>query len=162
VALTTYLGAANGIVASGVYRHFARKVDLLAAAATCGVERIRAGTGLALAAAGSPAEALELLLRAHIALCVEHRHLIGILAHEGAQLPEKERTALADLQADSLATWVAALGAIVPDRPPEELTFLVHATHSMIYLVARSRCAELWPGLPARLAAMGMTMLLSG
>ncbi len=158
----TDIGAAAGIVASGVYRHFARKVDLLAAAATCGAERIRAGTDLALAAAGSPAEVLGLLLRAHIALSVEHRHLIGILAQESAQLPDKERTALADLQADSLATWVAALGAVVPDRQPDELTLLVRATHSMIYLVARCRCAELWPGLPARLAAMGMTILLSG
>ncbi|MFF0446548.1 TetR/AcrR family transcriptional regulator [Streptomyces sp. NPDC004609] len=154
------IGEAAGIVASGVYRHFPSKTDLLVTAVNRGGERIRASADQALARARDPREALELLLGAHAAVTSEHRHLDGILTNERDQLPEKERTALRRFQADYQDVWVQALGAVLPGREPTELKISIHAVHAMIYFVVRSRTADQWPDLPRRLTELGMAVLV--
>lgn len=153
------IGEAAGIVASGVYRHFPAKADLLVAAMNRGGERLRTGAEQALQQARDPAEALDLLLRAHIAVWVEQRHVVGILTHERDQLPEKERTALRRFQADYLRVWVEALGSARPGRDTAELRTVVNAVHGMIYFIVRSGRTELWPHLQERLSELGSALL---
>ncbi|MFE7242989.1 TetR/AcrR family transcriptional regulator [Streptomyces sp. NPDC057580] len=153
------IGEAVGIVASAVYRHFPSKTDLLIAAMNRGGERIRAATEQGLGQAKDPREALELLLGAHIAVSIEHRHLVGILTNERDQLPDKERTAFRRFQADYQDVWVQALGAILPEREPTELKIIIHAVHAMIYFVVRSRIADQWPDLAQRQSELGMAVL---
>ncbi|MFI1014837.1 TetR/AcrR family transcriptional regulator [Streptomyces sp. NPDC020965] len=155
------IGEAAGIVASGVYRHFAGKTDMLVAAMNRGGEHLRTGADQALGHARDPREALELLLRAHIDVTVKHRHLVGILTHESDQLPDKERIALRRYQADYLDVWVQALGAVRTGRDAADLRTTVHATHSMIHFVVRSGPTSRWPALPERLAALGTALLLA-
>jgi AcrR family transcriptional regulator len=156
------IGAAAGIVPSSIYHHFPGKTDLLVAAAGEAARRLRAAADQALTEAGRPRDALGLLLGAHVALTIEDRHLIGILAHETAQLPEDERTMLRRRQAGYLAIWVQVLGAVMPERERAELVTIIEATHSMIYLVVRACHDELRPGLRGQLTGIGMTLLLSG
>ncbi|MEU5397904.1 TetR family transcriptional regulator [Streptomyces sp. NPDC005963] len=153
------IGEAGGIVASGVYRHFPRKTDLLVAAVNRGGERIRTSVETALANASDPSEALELLLRAHISVSLEQTHLMGILSNERDQLPDKERTALRRLQADYLDVWVQALGSVLPDREPAELKIIIHAVHGMIYFTIRVGRIDPWPDLSQRLMDLGMAVL---
>ncbi|MFB6672453.1 TetR/AcrR family transcriptional regulator [Streptomyces sp. NPDC056390] len=156
------IGEAAGIVASGVYRHFPGKTDILVAAMNRGGERMRAGAEQALEQARDPEEALELLLRAHITICVEHMHLVGILTHERDQLPEKERTALRRFQADYLTTWVEALGAARPEREQAELKTIINAVHGMIYFIVRSGRIRFRPGLEQQLCELGSALLRNG
>lgn len=154
------IGEAAGIVASGVYRHFPSKTDLLIAAVNRGGERVRAAAETALAQASDTREALELLLRAHVTVCMEQVHLIGILANERDRLPEKERTALRRVQADYLDVWVQALRAVLPGRDTPELKIMIHAVHGMIYFVVRSEGARHRTDLPERLTSLGLAVLL--
>lgn len=148
-------------VASGVYRHFPSKTDLLVAATNRGGERLRAGAEQSLAHATDSREALELLLGAHIAVSIEHRHLVGILATESDQLPDKERTALHRFQSDYLDIWLQALRAARPNREPTELKILIHAVHAMIYFVVRTRRITLSPDLDTEwLTQLGVALLL--
>ncbi|MGW1975727.1 TetR/AcrR family transcriptional regulator [Streptomyces sp. NPDC001889] len=153
------IGEAGGIVASGVYRHFPRKSDLLIAAVNRGGERIRTSVETALDRAADPGEALELLLRAHIAVSLEQTHLMGILSNERDQLPDRERTALRRLQADYLDVWVQALGSVLPGREPAELKIIVHAVHGMIYFTVRVGRTDPWPDLSQHLRDLGMAVL---
>ncbi|MEU5397889.1 helix-turn-helix domain-containing protein [Streptomyces sp. NPDC005963] len=154
------IGEAVGIVASGVYRHFPGKSDLLVAATNRGGEQVRAAAEQALLRATDPAEALERLLYAHIAVSVDNAHLIGILGNERDQLPEKERTALRRIQAAYLDVWLQALSTLQPDEDRAELKILIHATHAMTSYVIRSGRARPRPDLPARLTALASRVLL--
>lgn len=153
------IGEAGGIVASGVYRHFPRKTDLLIAAVNRGGERIRTSVETALSEAADPGETLGLLLRAHIAVSLEQTHLMGIMSNERDQLPDKERTALRRLQADYLDVWVQVLGAVLPDREPAELKIIIHAVHGMIYFTIRLGRTDPWPDLSQQLTDLGMAVL---
>ncbi|MFE0424908.1 TetR/AcrR family transcriptional regulator [Streptomyces sp. NPDC058953] len=154
------IGEAAGIVASGVYRHFPGKTDMLVAAMNRGGERLRTSADQALARARDPREALELLLRAHVEVTVEHRHLVGILTHESRQLPDKERVTLRRYQADYLDVWVQALGAVRTGWDPADLRTTVHSAHSMIHFVVRSDSAP-GPASEERLIALGTALLLA-
>ncbi|MFE7242993.1 TetR/AcrR family transcriptional regulator [Streptomyces sp. NPDC057580] len=154
------IGEAVGIVASGVYRHFPGKVDLLVAATNRAGERIRAAAEQALLHAADPRSALALLLRAHIDVSVENAHLIGILAHERDQLPEKERTALRRVQAAYLDVWLQALSALQPGQDPAEIKIEIHATHAMTSFVIRSTRNDMRPDRPERLAELALHLLL--
>jgi len=157
------IGAAAGIVASGVYRHFANKTDLLVAATNRAAERVRASAEQAMTEAADPREALELLLGAHVTLVIDQRHLVGILVTESDQLPERERVALRRLQADYLEIWVQALRSARPDRDPTELKIVIHAVQATIYFVVRSGHVALRPDLDgAWLTHLGLALLLGG
>ncbi|MEU5974660.1 helix-turn-helix domain-containing protein [Streptomyces sp. NPDC047315] len=155
----TDIGEAAGIVASGVYRYFPSKTDLLVAAVNRGSEQLRAATETALAQTGDSREVLTRLLRAHIAISLEQTHLIGILANERDQLPDKERNTLRRLQSDYLNVWVQALGNVLPERETPELKVIVHAAHGMIYFTIRVSGTDPWPDLPQRLSDLGLAML---
>ncbi|MFB7999311.1 TetR/AcrR family transcriptional regulator [Streptomyces sp. NPDC056002] len=154
------IGEAAGIVASGVYRHFPSKTDLLVAAMNRAGERVRAAADHALTQARDPHEALDLLLRAHVAVSIEHRHLVGILANERSHLAERERTALRRHQADYLDIWVQALGAVLAGRQTTELKIAVRAVFTMIYFVIRSRDADRRQDLPEHLTELGRAVLV--
>jgi AcrR family transcriptional regulator len=156
------IGAAAGIVASGVYRHFPSKTDILVAAVNRGTELMQMRTEQALAAATTPELALESILRTHIAVVVEGSNLIGIAAQERDQLPEKERTLLRRRQADYLDTWVDILREVHPDRGTTELKMVIHAVHAMVYVVARAGRDATWPHAEQRLRDIGMALLTSG
>lgn len=156
------IGEAAGIVASGVYRHFPSKSDILAAAMNRGAQRLRDRADQALDQARTPDEALESLLRAHIDTVSEGIRLVGLLTHERDQLPDKERTALRRMQADYLDIWVQVLGEVHPGCEPSELRVVIHAVHSMIYFVLRARRAEHWPHVRERLAELSRQLLTAG
>ena len=156
------IGEAAGIVASGVYRHFPSKTDILVAAMNRGAELMQSRTDQALAQATNPREALDSLLRNHIDMMIEGKHVIGILTHERDQLPDKEQTALRRLLADYLETWVHVLRAAFPHRGTTELKMIIHAVHAMIYLAVRSDCPAFRAIMRERLGELGMALLLTG
>jgi AcrR family transcriptional regulator len=156
------IGEAAGIVASGVYRHFPSKTDILVAAMNRGVERMQSGTDRALARAKDPREALALLLSNHVDLLADGMSVVGILTHEHDQLPEKERTALRRLLADYLDVWVQVLRAVLPGRGMTELKMVIHAVHAMIYLVVRADRGAPRELIRQRLNEVGMKLLLTG
>ncbi|MEU5974893.1 TetR family transcriptional regulator [Streptomyces sp. NPDC047315] len=153
------IGEAAGIVASGVYRHFPSKTDILVTAMNRGGEQLRTGAERAFSLARSADEVLALLLRAHVSVTVEQRHLVGLLTHERNHLPNKERTALRHYQVDYMDVWLQALGAVEPEYGDSDLRTVVHAAHAMIHFVVRTTTAPFSPDLPERLTELGTALL---
>ena len=154
------IGEAVGIVASGVYRHFPGKTDLLVAAAQQAGERMRVVVDGALAAARDPQDALERLLAAHISIWIESQHLVGILANDADELPEPERRALRRFQNEYIDIWVRTLQAARPGpADPTELRIIVHAVHSMVYFVVRDGRSAADANLATRLQDLGLALL---
>jgi AcrR family transcriptional regulator len=150
---------AAGIVRTGVYRYFTNKTELLVAAATVAGERMRQSTAEALARASEPQEALELLLRAYIAVTAEHARLAGILANERDQLPDRERKQYQRFQDDSLDIWLQAVDNALPGRDAAEAKVVVLALQSMVYFVIRSEPWSHAPAREARLTEFGLGLL---
>lgn len=154
------IGEAAGIVASGVYRHFANKGELLEAAIARGDDRMRASLEQALNHGGGPLETLDGLLRSHIAVWIEHSHLIGVLTNERDQLHDRHSRDLRRWLHDYVALWQQVLESARPGRPAAESTYIIHAVHSMIYLVVRANHPEPRSDLAHRLVDLGRTLLL--
>lgn len=77
-----------------VDRHFASKSDILVAAANRGGERIRIAVDDVVSDTCDPSGMLAALLRAHVKVVIQERHLVGTLSNEADQLPEEDRRAL--------------------------------------------------------------------
>lgn len=153
------IGEAAGIVASGVYRHFPGKTDLIVAATNRGAEQMRVLGERVLSHSDSPEAAMEMLLEAHIALVLDESHLVGILAHEADELPDLERSALRRAQSEYLAVWVQLLDAVSPGHDTAELKVVIHAVHNLIYLVVRAGRAGSEPGIAEQLGTVGRNLL---
>ncbi|MGW0042956.1 TetR/AcrR family transcriptional regulator [Rhodococcus sp. NPDC003348] len=121
------IGAAAGINASSVYRHFPSKADLLAAVFYRAADRLAVATRSAVNAATDPAEALGRLTAAYIDLAFAHPEVLSVYFAEIGNLPAGERTNLRNVQRLHIEEWVNLLTAARPDLPAPEARFLVHA-----------------------------------
>lgn len=121
------IGAAAGITASSVYRHFPGKADLLAAAFYRASDRLAVATQTALAASTDPGQALGLLTAAYIDLAFARPEVLSVYFAEIGNLPTGERTGLRAVQRLHIEEWVNLLGAVRPEVPGAEARFLVHA-----------------------------------
>lgn len=132
------IGEATGIVATGVYRHFSNKTAILVTALDRGGQRVREDVDRALLLADDPDERLAALIRAHIAVSIDERHLIGILTNEADMLPDEDRRALRRFERDYLDLWVQTLrAASLQDPDPKELRVIAYALQTMITFVVR-------------------------
>ncbi|MEV0093809.1 TetR family transcriptional regulator [Streptomyces sp. NPDC050738] len=156
------IGEAVGIVPSGVYRHFPSKTDILVTAATRGGDRMLAGLEAAVARSGEPLVVLEMALRSHITVNIEHRHVIGVLANESEQLPDKERALQNRFVVDYVDMWAQVLDRARPGRDPVETKIVIYALDAMVRYVARWADLTNRPAVETRLVELGMALLLNG
>lgn len=121
------IGAAADLNASGVYRYFESKSDLLAAVFTRASERLSAATSAVLADAASPLAALHRLIEVYVQLSFAQKELMSVYFTEVGNLPDEQRRSLRHIQRLNVEEWVALLQQLLPSRPLAELRFLVHA-----------------------------------
>lgn len=121
------IGAAAGINASSVYRHFPSKADLLAAVFYRSADRLAVATQSALASTTDPAQALDRLAAAYIDLAFSHPEVLSVYFAEIGNLPASDRTSLRNVQRLHIEEWVNLLTAVHPERQAAEARFLVHA-----------------------------------
>lgn len=121
------IGAAAGINASSVYRHFPSKADLLAAGFHRAADRLAVATDDALGASADPEEALRRLSAAYIDLAFARPEVLSVYFAEIGNLPSGERTNLRNVQRLHVEEWVHLLGAVRPELSPVEARFVVHA-----------------------------------
>lgn len=131
------IGAAAGINASSVYRHFPSKADLLAATFYRASDRLAVATAAALDAAADPADALRRLCGSYIDLTFARPEVLTVYFAEIGNLPPTERTDLRNVQRLHVEEWVNLLTAVRPELAPAEARFLVHAALSQTLDVGR-------------------------
>src|SRR3954453_19017188 len=76
------IGAAAGVTGSAIYRHFKSKQDLLVSLLDRVVDQLLAGAEEAVATAGSPAGALDVLIRSHVEFSLRERAIIAVYDQE--------------------------------------------------------------------------------
>ncbi|WP_046469304.1 SACE_7040 family transcriptional regulator [Allosalinactinospora lopnorensis] len=156
------LGRAVGTSGPALYRHFPGKESLLAAMLLDVSERLAAGGRERVAAAADPREALESLLRGHIAFALGEPALITVHDRELDNVPEPERRRIRRLQRGYVEEWVRVLAQLRADGRPELLRATVHATFGLLNSTPHS--ADEVPGeqMAELLLDMGGAALLAG
>jgi len=119
------IGAVAGISGPAVYRHFANKDDILITAFARTWERMM--EGVAVARTLPPEEAMETLIRSHLAVCIEDRALISLWTFEQRHLPTNYRREARRQQDGYIEQWIECLAALRPTLTREEAKLAVHA-----------------------------------
>ncbi|MFE3542439.1 TetR/AcrR family transcriptional regulator [Nocardia sp. NPDC059177] len=137
------IGAAVGINASSVYRHFDSKADLLAAAFHRTGDRLAIAIGEALAEADNGAEAARQIADRYARLTFATPEIMPVYYAEFSNLPQAEQHRLRAIQRQNILEWANLL-----DGDPVEARFRVHAAIGQIIDVGRllrfdSRSAQL-------------------
>ncbi|MGV2385304.1 MAG UNVERIFIED_CONTAM: TetR/AcrR family transcriptional regulator [Thermobifida fusca] len=126
------LGRAVGTTGPALYRHFPGKEALLAEVLLDISERLlRQGTEH-VAAHPDPNDALDALLRGHIAFALAEPALITVHDRELLHVPEEPRRKIRRLQRAYLEQWVDVLAAVRPTTPTPVLRTAVHATFGLL------------------------------
>ncbi len=128
------LGAAAGIVGSGVYRHFGSKSAVLVALFDDVMERLLATTVAAPDAA--PLDVLAALVHGQVLFAVDDRLLLRLYQREAQALPEADRRRLRRLQRHYVESWGQLLATLRPELAPAETRALVHAAVGAVQSVA--------------------------
>lgn len=126
------IAAAADLPASGVYRYFHSKSDILAAAFRRAAERVSAAIGPAVAAADSPEEALESLIDQYVTGSFDESELTYVYYAEIGNVPAAERTVLRNIQRLNVEEWAKLVGRVRPTLTPAESRFLVHAALGLV------------------------------
>jgi AcrR family transcriptional regulator len=130
------IGAASGIVGSGVYRHFDSKSAVLVALLDEGMERLLAGAAAAVGSGRSEAEALDELVRDQVRFAVDESLLVRLWLREVQTLPDGDQRRLRRLQRHYVEEWVHALRELRPELPDADARARVHVAIGAIQSAA--------------------------
>ncbi|MGI8332373.1 SACE_7040 family transcriptional regulator [Actinomadura scrupuli] len=126
------LGRAVGLTGPALYRHFRGKDAVLADMLLDISERLLTEGSRRAAAAPGPAQALEALLRWHVAFALDNPALITVHERELDNVPEPQRREIRRMQRAYVEEWVRVLrhldGALADDRARAA----VHATFGLL------------------------------
>ncbi|MFD4180985.1 TetR/AcrR family transcriptional regulator [Rhodococcus sp. NPDC058514] len=153
------IGAAAGINASSVYRHFPSKADLLAAAFHRAADRLAMATAAALGASADPEEALSRLSATYIDLAFGYPEVLSVYFAEIGNLPKHERTNLRNVQRLHVEEWVHLLTAVRPELSAVEARFLVHAALGQTLDVGRLMHFDTGAAARGRMQTLMLTVL---
>ncbi|AEF41099.1 TetR/AcrR family transcriptional regulator [Hoyosella subflava] len=154
------IGAAADLNASGVYRYFESKSDLLAAAFARASERLTADTTAVLAESTSPLDGLRRLVDLYVSLSSGQQDLMSVYFTEVGSLPAEQRRELNTAQRLYVEEWATLLEQVLPGRQLIELRFLVHASLALALDIGRLVNFEKSPGVRAFLSRLMRAALL--
>jgi AcrR family transcriptional regulator len=131
------IGAAAGIVGSGIYRHFGGKSAVLVAMFDRVIDDLTRAAAEILARGLEPAQTLRELIAAHVRITLEDRMLMRVYHNEIASLPADDNRRLRRKQRIYIEEWVHVLDVLRPEADDAVLRALVHAgigaVHSTLF-----------------------------
>ncbi len=131
------IGAAAGIVGSGIYRHFDGKSAVLVAMLDGVIDDLTRAAAEIGARGLDPAQTLTELIAAHVRITLEDRMLMRVYHNEIASLPADDNRRLRRKQRIYLEEWVHVLDLLRPESDDAVLRALVHAgvgaVHSTLF-----------------------------
>ncbi|MGN0065663.1 MAG: TetR/AcrR family transcriptional regulator [Nocardioides sp.] len=126
------LGAAAGISGPALYKHFPSKDAVLAEMLVAISEELLGVGSARVAAAGSPAAALESLVAWHVDFALAHQALIVVQDRDWSSLPDEARERVRGLQRQYVDLWASQLRQLHPDLTMERARAGAHATFGLI------------------------------
>jgi AcrR family transcriptional regulator len=130
------IGAAAGVSGAAIYRHFAGKQDLLVAVIERAVDTLMGKARGIVAVSGSPIEALDHLVRAHVDFAMSETALITVYDQESHNLDDVPRRRLRRQQRAYTELWIDVLEQVAPGESRASLSVSVHAVFGLLNSVA--------------------------
>lgn len=122
------IGAAAGIVGSGIYRHFDSKGAILAALLQNVMDALERTAGQIVASVDDDHVALSMLVRNHVEVAIADRRILQVYHREAHNLPESDLRRLRRAQRHYIEEWVAVVAPIRRDLADGEVRLTVHAS----------------------------------
>jgi AcrR family transcriptional regulator len=130
------IGAAAGIVGSGVYRHFTSKSAILVALLDQVMARLLDNAAGIVASGQDDALVLDAVVADQVAFALDDRYLVRLYQREVHTLPESDRRRLRRLQRHYVEEWVHVLAGLRPELTDGQARAIVHAALGAIQSVA--------------------------
>jgi AcrR family transcriptional regulator len=131
------IGAAAGIVGSGIYRHFDGKSAVLVAMLDGVIDDLARASAEILSRGLEPAQTLREFIAAHVRITLEDRMLMRVYHNEITNLPADDNRRLRRKQRIYIEEWVHILSVLRPEADDAVLRALVHAgigaAHSTLF-----------------------------
>jgi AcrR family transcriptional regulator len=131
------IAATVGLPASGVYRYFGRKSDLLAASFRRAADWLSAELGSVAAVASDPEEALTRVIDAYVARSFDRPELDYVYYTERLNMTVADQNVLRILQLSTVESWVQLVVAVRPEWAPADARFAVHAAMALVIDMGR-------------------------
>ncbi len=126
------LGSAAGVTAPALYRHFPSKQALLGALLTDISEALLSGGRACVAESISPHDALDRLVRHHVAFATSRPELIRVQDRDFASMSKTDQHSVRRLQRQYVELWVEQLLGAHPGSDEEKARACVHATFGLL------------------------------
>jgi AcrR family transcriptional regulator len=126
------IGSACGISGPALYKHFTGKDELLSASLTDISETLLKEGSARVAAAESPADALDALIDWHVEFALGHPALIVVQDREWTNLASAARRDVRALQLSYIDIWVDTVQALRPDLEHATTRAAVQATFGLL------------------------------
>ncbi|MEV5848670.1 TetR/AcrR family transcriptional regulator [Streptomyces sp. NPDC051985] len=127
------IGAAAGIVGSGIYRHFDGKPAVLVAMFDRVIDDLTRGATDILSRGLEPSRTLGELVAAHVRITLDDRTLMRVYHNEIANLPADDSHRLRRKQRLYIEEWVHVLETLRPELDDAVLRTLVHAAIGAVH-----------------------------
>ncbi|WP_084014133.1 TetR/AcrR family transcriptional regulator [Mycolicibacter kumamotonensis] len=141
----TEIADAVGVPASGVYRYFSSKADILTTGLQRAMDRIAGEMSAIASVFADPREALARLVEAYVATVFANPELAAVYDTERVNLASAERELLRDSERAFMDTWAKPLIMVRPGLDSDHARFLVHMLAVLVDdlgRVARERKAK--------------------
>jgi AcrR family transcriptional regulator len=125
------IGAAAGIVGSGVYRHFDSKATILGAFLDGVVEAMRVGTR-EIVASESGQGLLDAMVRRQTGIVLANRSLVTVYLRDAGNLPPKQLRETRRQQRRFVEEWIEQCAIVAPSASDLELRTVVQAVLALI------------------------------
>lgn len=131
------IAAAVGIQASGIYRYFPGKADLLVASYRRSADRVSGDVSSVLAVESDPEQALARLIELYVARSFREPEIAYVYYAERGNVPEADRAPIRNIQRSTVDEWARLLSAARPEFSHAQAKFAVHAAFALVVDLGR-------------------------
>jgi AcrR family transcriptional regulator len=131
------IAMAVGMPASGIYRYFSGKSDILAAAFRRAADRLSGELSVIVGTVPDREEALTAVIDAYVMRAFDRPELDYVYYTERLNMTPGDQTILRSLQRANVESWVDLVVSVRPDWTPGQARFAVHAAMSLVIDLGR-------------------------
>ncbi|MDT5210671.1 MAG: hypothetical protein QOF67_3086 [Mycobacterium sp.] len=131
------IATAVGMPASGIYRYFSAKSDILAAAFRRAADRLSAELSAIVGTVPDREEALTAVIDAYVTRSFDQPELDYVYYTERLNMTPADQNILRNLQRATVELWVELVVAVRSDWTPGQARFAVHAAMSLVIDLGR-------------------------
>ena len=128
----TQIGAAAGIVGSGVYRHFDSKSTILSELLDRVIKTMLAATREVVSSGQTGVDLLDAMVLTQTQIVIENRSLVAVYLRDAGNLPVDNLRSLRRQQRQLVEEWISQCEAVSPYASESELRTVVQGVLALI------------------------------